>query len=117
MEASASQSSQQDQQPNQQDQQEKKNRYELKNCPDCGEPTKSFGWCIPCETNATRESFSYWTSGNKDIDELIRYTQLGATQICDYLEWVPFEKFEMVKYIERGGFSSVYSAIWMEGQD
>ena len=62
-----------------------------------------------------KENFPYWTSGNKEIDELIQYTQLNATQACDYLEWIPFEKFEMVKYIGRGGFSVVYSALWMEG--
>ena len=49
------------------------------------------------------------------MDELIHHTQLNASQICDYLEWTPFEKFEMIKYIGRGGFSSVYSAFWMEG--
>jgi predicted Zn-dependent protease len=30
------------------------------------------------------------------------------------LEWIPFEKFEMVKYIDNGGFGCVYSALWME---
>jgi hypothetical protein len=91
-----------------------KKMYELKDCPDCGKPT-SFGWCVPCETNAMRENFLHWTSENKDMDELIHHTQLNASQICDYLEWIPFEKFEMIKYIASGGFSSVYSAIWMEG--
>ncbi|RIA92040.1 kinase-like domain-containing protein [Glomus cerebriforme] len=88
---------------------------EQKNCPDCNLPTTSFGWCMPCETNFMKENFFNWSSGNKDIDELIRHTQLNATQICDYFEWIPFESFEMVKYIGSGGFSSVYSALWMEG--
>ena len=90
-------------------------RYELRNCLDCGKPTTSFGWCVPCENNATRENFLHWTSGNKDIDELIHHIQLNASQIHDYLEWIPFEKFEMVKYIDKDGFSSVYSTLWMEG--
>jgi len=90
-------------------------KFELKNCSECGQPVTSFGWCIPCETNATKERSLHWTSGNKEIDDLIQYTQLSATQICDYLEWIPFEKFEMVKYANSGGFSSVYSAVWMEG--
>jgi hypothetical protein len=46
-----------------------------------------------CETNAMREHFPYWTSENKEIDELIRHTQLNASQTCDYLEWIPFDKF------------------------
>ena len=103
------------QQQEQQEDQQQEIRYELRNCPDCGKPTTSFGWCKPCENNATRENFLHWTSGNKDMDELIHHTQLNATQICDYLEWIPFEKFEMIKYVARGGFSNVYSAFWMEG--
>src|SRR6266487_7128706 len=86
------------------------NKYtpkELKDCPECSKPRISFGWCLECEANSMKENFFYWTSGNKEIDELIRYTQLNATQACDYLEWIPFEKFEMVKYIGKGGFSSV----------
>jgi hypothetical protein len=88
---------------------------ELNDCPECNKPRISFGWCKECEANAMKENFPYWSSGNKDIDELIRYTQLNATQASDYLEWIPFEKFEMVKYVGSGGFSNVYSALWMEG--
>ncbi|EXX68697.1 uncharacterized protein OCT59_008950 [Rhizophagus irregularis] len=88
---------------------------ELKDCPECGKPRISFGWCKDCETNSMKQNFLYWTSENKEIDELIRHTQLNASQTCDYLEWIPFEKFEMVKYIGSGGFGSVYSALWMEG--
>ncbi|PKC57721.1 hypothetical protein RhiirA1_446074 [Rhizophagus irregularis] len=79
------------------------------------EPRTYFGWCKDCETNSMKENFFYWTSENKEIDELIRHTQLNAFQTCDYLEWIPFEKFEMVKYIGNGGFCSIYSALWMEG--
>src|SRR5688572_11594295 len=88
---------------------------ESKDCPECGKLRISFGWCKECEANSMKEKFPYWTSGNNEIDELIRYTQLNAAQACDYLEWIPFENFEMVKYISEGGFSSVYSALWMEG--
>jgi hypothetical protein len=88
---------------------------ESKNCPECNGPTTSFGWCVTCETNFMKGKFPYWSSGNIDIDELIRHTQLLALQTCDYLEWIPFEAFEMVKYTGNGGFSSVYSALWMEG--
>ncbi|RIA90087.1 kinase-like domain-containing protein [Glomus cerebriforme] len=85
------------------------------NCPECCKPRISFGWCKECETNSMKENFHCWTSENKEIDELIRHTQLNASQSCDYLEWIPFEKFEIFKSIGTGGFSSVDSALWMEG--
>ncbi|RGB42439.1 kinase-like domain-containing protein [Rhizophagus diaphanus] len=53
--------------------------------------------------------------GNNEIDELIQNTQLNVSQACNYLEWIPFETLVMGKYIGSGGFSSIYSAVWMEG--
>lgn len=49
--------------------------------------------------NSMKENFPYRTSENEEIDKLTRHTQLNVTQVCDYMEWIPFEKFEMVKYI------------------
>ncbi|RGB26121.1 kinase-like domain-containing protein [Rhizophagus diaphanus] len=88
---------------------------ETKSCPDCKKPWISFGWCKDCETNSMKGNFYYWTSGNKEIDELIRHTQLSTIQACDYLEWIPFDNFEFVKFIESGEFNNIYSAIWMKG--
>ncbi len=31
------------------------------------------------------------------------------------IEWIPFDKFENVEYLARGGFSTVYKATWTEG--
>ncbi|CAB4392060.1 unnamed protein product [Rhizophagus irregularis] len=84
------------------------------NCTDCYNPT-TFGWCMKCETNYMKEKFLYWSSENKEIDELICHTQLNASHAYDYLEWIPFEAFDKVTNIGRGGLSSVYSALWMEG--
>lgn len=85
-------------------------------CPDCYKHSRiSFGWCKDCEIDFMKRNFFYWTSKNREIDECIRYTQLNASEARDYLEWIPFETFEMVKYIGSGGFGSVYSAFWLEG--
>ena len=43
---------------------------ECNECPECGKPRISFGWCKRCETNAMREIFPYWTSENKSIDNI-----------------------------------------------
>ena len=43
-------------------------------------------------------------------------TQISAIKCMDYLEWIEFDQFDMVKNIKkRGAFSSICSAIWMEG--
>ena len=34
----------------------------------------------------------------------------------DYLEWIDFDQFELIENTyKRGAFSSIYSAVWMEG--
>ncbi|CAB4405929.1 unnamed protein product [Rhizophagus irregularis] len=62
------------------------------------------------------ENFRNWTSGNPNIDELIRFTQLNANDNTDYLEWIEFDQFDLVENTnKRGAFGSIYSAIWMKG--
>ena len=73
-------------------------------------------WCQPCNAKRFEENFKNWTSGNKDIDELIQHSQLNTTYAANYLEWVPFEKFQNVTYVAKGGFGKIYSAEWPEGR-
>jgi hypothetical protein len=87
---------------------------ESKECPDCNKAWVH-RWCKDCEINYMKENFFNWSSKNEEIDDLIRHTQLNASQVCDYLEWIPFETFELIKHIGSGGFSNIYSAFWMEG--
>ena len=84
-------------------------------CGECNEPGTGLRWCQPCNAKRFKENFKNWTSGNKDIDELIQHSQLGAICCTKYLECVPFEKFQDVTYIARGGFGRIYSANWPEG--
>ncbi|GBB84034.1 hypothetical protein RclHR1_10680008 [Rhizophagus clarus] len=84
-------------------------------CGECNEPGTGNRWYRPCNAKRFKENFKNWTSGNEDIDELIRYSQLNAVHWSKCLEWVPFENFQDVTYITRGGFGKIYSAIWPEG--
>ncbi|EXX59055.1 Ste20p [Rhizophagus irregularis DAOM 197198w] len=84
-------------------------------CGECNEPGTGEKWCQPCNAKRFRENFKNWTSGNKDIDELIQHSQLNAVHYKTCLEWIPFEKFQNVTYITRGGFGKIYSAEWSGG--
>ncbi|GBC03655.1 hypothetical protein RclHR1_05240004 [Rhizophagus clarus] len=73
-------------------------------------------WCEKCDIMSLKEYFLNWTSGNPGIDEFIRFTQLNAKESMDYLEWIDFNQFDLIKNMNKqGAFSSIYSAIWMEG--
>src|SRR5215216_2072556 len=84
-------------------------------CGECKEPGTGFNWCQPCNAKRFKENFKNWTSGNKDIDELIQHSQLNAVHRLKCLVWIPFEDFQNVTYITRGGFGKIYSADWPEG--
>ncbi|GBC01577.1 hypothetical protein RclHR1_04240007 [Rhizophagus clarus] len=45
----------------------------------------------------------YGRSGNATLDEFITRR---------YLKWIPYDKFENVKYLGKGGFSTIYKATW-----
>ena len=32
------------------------------------------------------------------------------------MEWIPFDQFENVKYLTKGGFGSIYTATWIKGR-
>ncbi|GET02080.1 kinase-like domain-containing protein [Rhizophagus clarus] len=68
----------------------------------------NYKWCKQCQII----SFTNW-SGNEKIDKLIKEIQ----QYNHYLafEWIPYDQFAGVQEISKGGFSTIYSAIWKNG--
>ncbi|CAG8753309.1 15556_t:CDS:2 [Cetraspora pellucida] len=84
-------------------------------CFECGGTNSGSNFCSKCEIDFLRRNFSKWTSGNVNIDSIIQKTQTTAFVCVDYLEWIPFENFDFVKYHARGAFSVIYSSVWLEG--
>jgi len=84
-------------------------------CAECNEPGTGSGWCQPCNAKRYMKNFKNWTSGKEDIDELIQHSQLNAVHYTKCLEWIPYEKFQNITFITKGGFSKIYSAYWPEG--
>ena len=61
------------------------------------------------------QNFDKWTSGNEFIDRFIQETQLNAENNHQILEWIPYDRLENVKYLDKGGFSTIYEAVWLDG--
>ena len=72
-------------------------------CKECGKkyPNAEYEWCRLCQT-----------SGNKHIDDFIQEKQLKSNQNNDVVKWIPYNQFADIKEVDKGGFSTVYSAIW-----
>nr|CAG8511514.1 6974_t:CDS:2 [Entrophospora candida] len=61
--------------------------------------------------------FDNWTSGNDKLDRFIQQTQLENPDPDYHLQWIPFENFGEVKFLEKGGFSSVFSGTLLNKTD
>ncbi|RIB09163.1 kinase-like domain-containing protein [Gigaspora rosea] len=62
-----------------------------------------------------QKEFCNWTSDNHDIDQLIQQIQLNASIFKDIIEWIPFSKFTNIKYLVKGGFGTIFKAVWIDG--
>jgi serine/threonine protein kinase len=77
-------------------------------CQECQQPYTGGSWCQSCNSKHFQQDFDKWTSGNQEIDELIRECQLQATNPNEVLEWIPYEQFMKIEHLADGGFSKVY---------
>nr|CAG8501236.1 8975_t:CDS:2 [Entrophospora candida] len=87
----------------------------MDNCPKCNIKNKYPYCCHLCLPSYFQDEFSNWSSGNQTIDKYIQGIQLDATEWCQYLEWIPYERLVNVHYLAKGGYGKVYSAIWLDG--
>ncbi|RHZ56978.1 hypothetical protein Glove_395g19 [Diversispora epigaea] len=83
-------------------------------CPECN--LKYDGkWCVPCNLKHFKDDFINWTSGNDKIDKFIQNVQLISNSSYDVIEWIPYDRFNDVKQIGRGGFGTIHYARWIDG--
>ncbi|POG65484.1 kinase-like domain-containing protein, partial [Rhizophagus irregularis DAOM 181602=DAOM 197198] len=55
-------------------------------------------------------------SGNEIIDDFIQEMQFKINDHDDIVfEWIPYNQFDNIKEIGKGGFATVYSAKWKDG--
>ncbi|RHZ83308.1 hypothetical protein Glove_97g64 [Diversispora epigaea] len=86
-------------------------------CPECNEEYSDdfWKWCKPCNLTRFKNDFDKWTSGNETIDKFIKDTQLNADYYKKVIEWIPYDRFQDIKQIAKGGFGTIYYAKWVDG--
>ncbi|GES73172.1 kinase-like domain-containing protein [Rhizophagus clarus] len=92
--------------------------FESEYCDKCDEKYTDINknWCKPCQKNNLSNNFTNWTSKNMKIDNLIQEIQLKVNDPDDRIfEWIPFDQFSSIEEIGKGGFATIYSAIWKDG--
>ena len=94
-----------------------KSKYKKKKCIECNKRRKTSNEnhqiCHICY--AIKTNYSSKQSGNKTIDDFIRYTQIHYAKAEGRMEFVPYDQFKDIKFIAEGGFSKIYKAAWIDG--
>ena len=92
----------------------KKRKKYYGECPTCNRYNTYYSWCQSCNPKLLTEG---WTSGNETLDELIKSTQLKATEYKNdnYLQWIPYNDLTNIEKIGEGGFATIYKATWLNG--
>jgi hypothetical protein len=85
-------------------------------CEDCQNECLATSYCENCIRNYLKENFSNWTSGNNDIDNLIQKCQMETFKPSKILEWIPYNKFQNINFLTKGGCSDIFIADWIEGR-
>lgn len=70
-------------------------------------------WCQSCDPKKLIQEFM--GTGNEALDEFFKDLWLLTDCYTGVIEWIPFEDFNDMQEIGRGGFSTVYSAILSNG--
>ncbi|POG65855.1 hypothetical protein GLOIN_2v1662310, partial [Rhizophagus irregularis DAOM 181602=DAOM 197198] len=88
---------------------------EVELCSECKQPYIDYQWCQKCNTKRFQQDFSKWTSKNEFVDKFIQEAQLSARNGYEILEWIPYDRLSDVNYYDKGGFSEIHKAIWLDG--
>ncbi|CAG8495494.1 4209_t:CDS:2 [Acaulospora morrowiae] len=65
-------------------------------------------------TNCYSAQFQLVNSGNINIDNLIKSKHGNKPK--NRLEWIPFEEFTDIQRVTEGGFSTIFTALWVKGR-
>ncbi|GES92921.1 kinase-like domain-containing protein [Rhizophagus clarus] len=87
---------------------------EFKKCNGCNRKRKylnEFQICKSCYKPMT----AFIPSGNKVVDDFIKYTLTNRNEMAGKMEFVPYDRFKDIEFIAEGGFSKVYKATWIDG--
>ncbi|CAB5347940.1 unnamed protein product [Rhizophagus irregularis] len=72
-------------------------------------------FCKSCQINYIQNNLTNW-SGNQKIDDFIQEMHLKIDSYGNIIfEWIPYNQFECIEVVGRGGFATVCSAIWKDG--
>ena len=89
---------------------ERYKKYQL--CKKCGQPNNDKNICQLCDCQRQNEQMNI--VNNYVINNFIQKHNLESIKDGQVLEWVPYQRFTDIKYLDEGGFSKIYTAKWID---
>ncbi|RIA99401.1 kinase-like domain-containing protein [Glomus cerebriforme] len=83
-------------------------------CSNCNKSQTEENWCKNCNSKMFQKDFKRWCK-NEDINNFIQEAQLNARNSNEVIEWICYERLRNIQFIAQGGFSTIYKAIWLDG--
>ncbi|PKY25701.1 hypothetical protein RhiirB3_440750 [Rhizophagus irregularis] len=87
--------------------------YNQNLCIKCQFLSYFFNWCKRCKLCHFQLNYGKLLSENKDIDVILKGNYCKSNKMSEFIEWIPYSSFIDISYINQGGFSKVYSALWL----
>ena len=84
-------------------------------CENCSQECLATLYCELCVRNYLKANFSNWSSGNDNIDNLIKKCQMETLEPEKVIEWIPYDNLQNIEYLTEGGCSEIYTAEWING--
>ncbi|RIA88668.1 kinase-like domain-containing protein [Glomus cerebriforme] len=84
-------------------------------CENCQERCLATLYCEVCVRKYLISKFSNWTSGSKIIDDLLQKCQRESLIPYMIVEWIPYDSFQNLEFLAKGGCSDIYIADWIDG--
>ncbi|RHZ70765.1 hypothetical protein Glove_267g33 [Diversispora epigaea] len=91
------------------------NSVEKQQCNNCLNWHQAIQYCEFCIRKYLENNFGKWSSGNNEIDKLIKECQQKATKPDRVIEWIEYDRFENIEHLADGGYATVYTAILKDG--
>jgi len=92
-----------------------KSKSKFKKCNECNRSRKFFNEIHQICYLCYGAKKTIIPSGNKVVDDFIRYTLTNRSKKYGKMEFVPYDNFKVVEFVAEGGFSKIYKATWIDG--
>src|SRR5688572_20091618 len=85
-------------------------------CSNCKTKELFFDWCNYCKIEHFNSNYGNIPSDNDDLNIILKSNYCESNKVSEFIEWISYTSFIDVTFINKGGFSKVYGALWLDNK-